>query len=39
MGRRRLRWENYIRLDLKGIGANMRKWTDEFRVGILGDPL
>ena len=28
LGKPRLRWENYIRMDLKEIGVNARNWVD-----------
>ena len=28
LGRRRCRWEDNIRMDLKEIGINMRNWVD-----------
>ena len=34
LGRSRRRWKDYIRMDLKGIGINMR-----LRIGIIGRPL
>ena len=39
LGKRRRRWEDKIRVDLKEMGINMRNWLIEFRIGIIGEPL
>ena len=31
LGRRRCRWEDNIRMDLKGIGINTRNWADSIQ--------
>ena len=38
-GRPTHRWENNIRMDLKEIGVNVRKWVDSTQDGITGEPL
>jgi hypothetical protein len=32
-------YEDNIRMDLKEIGVNTRKWVDLARIGIIGGPL
>ena len=35
LGRPRQRWEDNIRMDLKGIGINTRNWQIRLRIGII----
>ena len=44
LGRSRRRWENFIRIDLKEMGINMRNWIDstkdtDFWIAILNAAL
>ena len=39
LGRRKRKWEDNIRMDLKQISINTRNWVDSAQVGIIGDSL
>ena len=39
LGRRRRRWEDNIRMDLKEIGINTRNWVHFAQYRAIGDPL
>ena len=39
LGRRRSRWEDNTRMDLKGINISTRKWVDSFQDKDIREPL
>ena len=39
LGKRRIRWKDNIRMNIKGIGINTRNWVDSAQYRDFGEPL